>query len=76
VISPYARTNFVDNTITDQTSIIRFIEDNWSLGRIGNQSFDALAGTLDNMFDFTHGNTPKLFLDPVTGEKVKAPSKS
>ncbi len=76
VISPYARMNFVDNSITDQTSIIRFIEDNWSLGRIGNQSFDALAGTLDNMFDFSAGNAPRLFLDPVTGEKVKAPSNS
>jgi phospholipase C len=76
VISPYARTNVVDNTLTDQTSILRFIEDNWRLGRIGNQSYDALAGTLDNMFDFKDGGSaPKLFLDPVTGEKVKAPSK-
>ena len=28
VISPYAKKNFVDGTLTDQTSIIRFIEDN------------------------------------------------
>jgi phospholipase C len=73
VISPYARTNFVDNTLTDQSSIIRFIEDNWSLGRIGNQSFDALAGTINNMFDFSGAKAKKLFLDPVTGEKVQAP---
>ena len=31
----YARQNFVDNTMTDQSFILRFIEDNWQLGRIG-----------------------------------------
>ena len=29
VISPYAKVNYVDHSITDQTSILRFIEDNW-----------------------------------------------
>ncbi len=46
VISPYAKVNFVDHKMTDQTSIIRFIEDNWGLGRI------AKAGSLMNMFEF------------------------
>ena len=35
VISPYAKSNFVDNTLTDQSSIIPFIEYNWSLPGIG-----------------------------------------
>jgi phospholipase C len=70
VISPFAKKNFVDHTITDQSSILRFIEDNWKLGRIGNGSFDALAGSLVNLFDFDHRHQPdrRLFLDPVTGE--------
>ena len=55
VISPYAKTNFVDHTVTDQSSILRFIEDNWSTGRVGNASFDEKAGTLDNMFAFSGG---------------------
>jgi phospholipase C len=68
-ISPYARQNFVDHSITDQSSILRFVEDNWRLGRIGNQSSDATAGSLSNLFDFEHGGqTKKLFLDPATGE--------
>ena len=46
VISPYARANFVDHSLTDQSSILRFIEDNWNLGRIGDQSYDELAGSL------------------------------
>lgn len=71
VISPYARQNFVDNTLTDQTSILRFIEDNWKLGRIGGQSFDTLAGSLNNMFDFHKGNASRLYLNPSTGEPTK-----
>jgi phospholipase C len=68
VISPYAKANHVDHTLTDQTSVIRFIEDNWMGGqRIGGGSFDAVAGTLSNMFDWSRGETPKLILDSKTG---------
>jgi len=73
VISPFAKKNFVDHTLTDQTSILRFIEDNWNLGRIGNGSFDAIAGTLGNMFDFDHSDHSDgrvLILDPTTGEPI------
>jgi phospholipase C len=52
VISPYAKQNFVDHTITDQSSITRFIEDNWLNGERIQGSFDAIAGPLDNMFNF------------------------
>lgn len=69
VVSPFAKTNFVDHTLTDQSSILRFIEDNWNLGRVGGGSFDALAGPLTNMFDFGAPNEEKKFiLDPSTGE--------
>jgi phospholipase C len=75
VVSPYAKTNYVDHSVTDQSSILRFIEDNWQTGTIGGGSFDALAGSLDNMFDFGHGHgdgrgggAGTLFLDPATGE--------
>ena len=69
VVSPWAKKNFIDDTITDQSSILRFIEDNWSLGRVGSGSTDAIAGTLDNMFDFDdeHHSARKLILDPATG---------
>jgi phospholipase C len=69
VISPFAKENFVDHSVTDQSSILRFVEDNWNLGRIGNQSFDALAGSLNNMFDFSH-HSGVLMLDPNTGERL------
>jgi phospholipase C len=71
VVSPYAKQNYVDGTVTDQSSILRFIEDNWATGRIGNQSFDALAGPLDPMFDFaSHRVAKPLFLDPTSGEPL------
>jgi phospholipase C len=72
VVSPWAKHNFVDNTVTDQTSVIRFIEDNW-LGseRIGNGSFDAIANSISSLFDFHQTVTDDLFiLDETTGEPV------
>jgi phospholipase C len=60
VISPWVRTDYVDRTLTDQSSIIRFIEDNWHLPRLGNGSADATAGSIMSMFDFRrHGQEPR-----------------
>lgn len=57
VISPFARRNYVDHTLTDQTSITRFIEDNWLGGeRIQpGGSFDTIAGSIENMFECPDG---------------------
>ncbi|MDQ0201402.1 phospholipase C [Neobacillus ginsengisoli] len=72
VVSPYAKSNFVDHTLTDQSSILKFVEDNWNLGRIGGTSLDAKAGSIENMFDFNKGpRNKKLFLDEKTGQPVK-----
>jgi phospholipase C len=70
VISPWAKHNFVDHTMTDQSSIIRFIEDNWLSGkRIGSGSFDGIAGPVNNMFDFSHmENRGRFLLNPNSGE--------
>jgi len=70
VISPFAKTNFVDHSTTDQTSILKCIEDNWKTGQIGNFSFDAKAGSLKNLFNFSEegdGSAHRVFLDPATG---------
>jgi phospholipase C len=71
VVSPYAKQNFVDHTVTDQSSIIRFVEDNWLGGeRVGQGSFDGIANSITQMFNFSHvrGNGV-LFLNPSTGER-------
>jgi phospholipase C len=71
VISPWSRVNFVDHTLIDQSSVIRFVEDNWGLGRIGDGSFDELAGPITNMFDFSSRHAKKVFLDRETGLPLK-----
>ena len=75
VVSPWSRTNFVDHSVTDQSSVLRFIEDNWLGGeRIGQGSFDAIANSITQMFEFSQnaqanqGNL--LILDPNTGQPV------
>jgi phospholipase C len=69
VISPYAKPNFVDHSLIDQTSTLRFIEDNWLHGRrLGAHTFDARAGAINAMFDFAHPRRDRLILNPATGE--------
>jgi phospholipase C len=54
VVSPYAKKNFIDHTLTDQSSVLKFIEDNWLGGeRIETGgSFDTIAGSINGMFNF------------------------
>jgi len=73
VISPWAKKNIVDTTVTDQTSITKFIEDVFlSSQRIGQGSFDSIAGSLNKMFDFSNAAAPPnpnvVLLDPTTGK--------
>ncbi|MBS0430957.1 MAG: alkaline phosphatase family protein [Proteobacteria bacterium] len=74
VISPYARSNHVAHQQLTQSSVVRFIEDNWLQGeRIGQGSNDATAGDIMDMFDFHRPNgiaTPRLFLDPNQGTPI------
>jgi phospholipase C len=77
VISPWARDNYVDHTLLDQTSVIRFIEDNFLDGKRiqPGGSFDSVANSIESMFNF---NRPlkevrerKLFLDPNSGAIIE-----
>ena len=71
LVSSWARKNFVDHNTTDQSSLLRFVEDNWRLGRLENSS-DELAGSVKGMFDFDDGpRRDRLILDPSTGMAVR-----
>ncbi len=75
LISPFAKSNYVDHRVVDFSSIVRFIEDNFGIGRIGGGSADAVAGTLNGMFDFDDrgrdgARDRRLILDPATGKIV------
>lgn len=71
IVSPWAKKNYVDATMTDQTSVTRFIEDTFLGGnRIGGGSYDSMAGTLNGMFDFSSSIRPNpnvVVLSPATG---------
>ena len=79
VISPWAKENYVDHTVIDQSSVIAFIEKNWNLGYIdgpaapalGTGSADRYAGSITSMFDFEdQPHSGSLILDPITGTLV------
>jgi phospholipase C len=74
VISPYTRDNYVSSDLTDTTSVVRFIEDNWLGGERIAGSFDATSGSLyapGGLLDFnvTPHVTP-VILNPDTGAVV------
>jgi phospholipase C len=79
VVSPWAKSNFVDHHVSDQASVINFIEYNWGVPAISG-SFDQLLidnGQAEGLpFDlagmFKFGDTPnrRLFLNPTTGQPV------
>lgn len=76
VISPYAKSNFISHVTIDQTSPIKFIQDNWGLTPIPpvfntQASYQTIAGSVANMFDFSNGgSTPKVCLSPTNGTVV------
>jgi phospholipase C len=58
-VSPYARRGTIDNTTYDFTSILRFIEDNWSLQPL--TARDATANSIANALDLSQPPAPPLF---------------
>ena len=83
VISPYARVNHVDSNLTDQASIINFVEYNWHLPGIPGSAdrilskrdrFERLPFDLAGMFQFRHPRAARVTLNPVTGQPDSAPS--
>jgi len=73
VVSAWAKDNYVSHVTIDQSSVVKFIEDNW-LGsqRIGGGSFDAIAGSVNDMFDFNRfgPREERIFLNPSSGQVV------
>ena len=83
VVSPFVRQNTVDHNLSDQASILNFVEYNWRLPGIPGSADQVLAKTdrservpfdLAGLFDFRHPNGQRLILSPVTGQP--APGRS
>lgn len=61
IISPFAKKGYVDSTIYDVTSILKFVEYNYGLSPLSIR--DAYANNLLNAFDFTQPLTKPLVLN-------------
>ena len=70
VISPYAKSNYVDSTVIDQSSVLKFIEHNWGLPALGNGAADTEAGSILSLLRFGPAANTPLLLDPQTGQPV------
>jgi len=77
VISPFAKSNAVDGNLSNQASVINFVEYNWGLPAISGSadqiqsSVDATEGVpfdLAGLFNFGGSHDRKLILDPATGQ--------
>ncbi len=77
MISPYAKANYVDHNLSDQASIINFVEYNWHLPSIPGSADQVLAARdrreglafdLAGAFDFHQAPNPTLILNPTTGQ--------
>ena len=68
VISPYAKENYVSHALTDQTSILRFIEDNWLGGSASVRSRSTTSPARSPTCSTSRRpNMRRLRLDPATG---------
>jgi phospholipase C len=56
VLSPYARQGAVSHELGEFSSVLRFIEDNWSLGRLTHR--DRRATPMLSAFDFSQSPRP------------------
>jgi phospholipase C len=62
VVSPYVPQGEVSHTVYGFGSIVRFIEDTWSLGRLG--PTDKTSKSIGNMFNFDQSPRPFSAISP------------
>ena len=56
IVSPYAKQGYVSNTRYEFGSIVKFVEDNWDLGRL--DTTDVRANSIDDAFNFKRNPRP------------------
>lgn len=57
IVSPYAKTGYVSHADYEFGSIVRFVEDNWALGRLGTTD-ETSADFVNDFFDFKQKPRP------------------
>lgn len=69
VISPYAKPGFVDHTVYDTTSLLKFIETRWDLEPLATR--DANAADLSNLLDFAQTPGAAVAPAPNVGQDIR-----
>ena len=73
-ISPYAKRGYIDSTLGEFSSVLRFIENNWGLTQLTRR--DRIANDMSYNFDFTQAPrepTPQPLRTDCTGPIWEAP---
>ena len=73
-ISPYAKQGYIDGTLGEFSSVLRFIENNWGLTQLTRR--DRIANDMSYNFDFTQsprGPTPQPLRTDCKGPIWEAP---
>jgi len=60
LISPFAKRGWIDHTLMDHTSLMRFIADNWNMPYLTDR--EAQAGSPSNAFVFDHSGSANKFV--------------
>jgi len=60
LVSPYAKKGYIDHTVLDFTSILKFIEQNWGFASLADR--DAKANNFLTAFDFNQAPRSPIFL--------------
>ncbi len=72
LVSPYAKTGYIDHTQLDFTSILKFIEQNWNVSSLSTR--DAKANNILSAFNFSQAPRLPIYL-PLTRVSAPAPQK-
>lgn len=70
MVSAYAKEGYIDSTLLDFTSVMKFIEENWNLEPVAER--DAKANSFMDAFDFEQPPRPPVFVE---GEFDDSPPK-
>ncbi|MGC8661839.1 MAG: alkaline phosphatase family protein, partial [Nitrososphaeria archaeon] len=62
IISPYAKENYIDSTVLNHDSILKFIDYNWNMPYLS--SWVAQSGSVLSAFDFNQNPRPPIVLGP------------
>jgi phospholipase C len=65
VISPYAKQGYISHQLSEFSSFVKFVEDNFALPNLGNRDALTTISDLMDYFDFSQTPQPPLVLKPL-----------